>query len=131
MPRSTKETWRFSAPEYVRMVAPQFEHRKKVANLCVRLRLRASEQINARVVTNRWTLLWLSGSFLGNIRFQERWNPNNAKKTLLPRSDGPLSSSELGEYPTYIIRLSRRFLWEMNHKSTVLVILSELSENPT
>ena len=29
-------------PEYVRMVAPQFESRKKVANLCVRLR--ASEQ---------------------------------------------------------------------------------------
>ena len=42
-----------------------------------------------------------------------------------------LSSSELGEYPTYIIRLSGRFLWEMHHKSTVLEILSELSEDPT
>ena len=118
-----------SDPEYVRMVAPQFEPRKKVANLCVRLR--ASEQINARVVTNRWTLLWLSGSFFGNIRFRERWDPTYAKKTLLPRSDGPLSSSELGEYPTYIIRLSQIFVWEMHHKSTILEILSELSEDPT
>ena len=32
-------------PEYARMVAPQFEPRKKVANFCVRLR--ASEPINA------------------------------------------------------------------------------------
>ena len=30
-------------------------------------------------------------------------------KNLLPRLDGPLTSSELGEYPTYIIRLSRRY----------------------
>ena len=37
-------------PEYVCMVVPQFEPKKKVANLCVRLR--ASEQINACVVTN-------------------------------------------------------------------------------
>ena len=34
-------------PEYARMVEPQFEPRKKVANLCVRLR--ASEQINSSV----------------------------------------------------------------------------------
>ena len=47
--------------------------------------------------------------FFGNIRFRERWDPTYAKKTLLPRSDGPPSSSELGEYPTYIIRLSRIF----------------------
>ena len=47
------------------------------------------------------------------------------------KPDGPFSSSELGEYPSYIIRLSRRFLWEMHHKSTVLGILSELSEDPT
>ena len=56
---------------------------------------------------------------------------SDANKTLLPRSDGPLSSSELGEYPTYIIRPSRRFVWEIHHKSTVLEILSELSEDPT
>ena len=37
--------------EYVPMVAPQFEPREKVANLCVCLR--ASGQINAPVVTNR------------------------------------------------------------------------------
>ena len=38
---------------------------------------------------------------------------------------------DLGEYPTSIIRLSRRFVWGMHHKSTVLEILSELSEDPT
>ena len=46
--------------------------------------------------------------------------------------ENPITSinlSELGEYPTYIIRLSRRFLWEIHHKSTVLEILSELSED--
>ena len=36
-------------PEYVRIVAPQFEPRTKVANFCVRLR--ASEQINALLQT--------------------------------------------------------------------------------
>ena len=114
-------------PEYVCMVAPPFEPRKKVANLCVRLR--ASEQIS--------TFLQIIGLYcgclghlLGNIRFREMWDPTWAKKNLLPRSDGPLSSSELGENLTYIIRLSRRFLWEMHHKLTVLEILSELSEDP-
>ena len=37
------------APNYVRTVVPQFEHRKKVANLCVRLR--SSEQIYALLQT--------------------------------------------------------------------------------
>ena len=39
----------FADPEYVRMVAPQCEPRKKVANFCVRLR--ASEQIDAFLQT--------------------------------------------------------------------------------
>ena len=56
-------------PEYFRMVAPQFEPKKKVANLFVRLRLRASEQINAHDVTIRWTLLWPSGSFFLEYSF--------------------------------------------------------------
>ena len=38
-------------PEYVRMVAPQFEPRKKVANLQLCVRLRASEQINVLLQT--------------------------------------------------------------------------------
>ena len=43
--------------------------------------------------------------------------------------ENPITSSELGEYPTYIIRLI--FVWGMHHQSTVLEILSELSEDPT
>ena len=42
-------------PEYVRMVAPQLEPRKKVANL--QLRSSSSIGANYRVVTNSWTLL--------------------------------------------------------------------------
>ena len=38
--------------EYVRMVAPQFGPRKKVANLCIRLR--ASGQINVLLQTVGW-----------------------------------------------------------------------------
>ena len=53
-------------PEYVRMVALPFEPRKKVANLCVRLR--ALEKINA-FVTNNWTLFWLSGSVVWEYPF--------------------------------------------------------------
>ena len=55
-------------PEYVRMVAPQFGPRKKVANLCVRLR--ASEQINSSV----WVIFWaypFPGT-LGGIRLRRR-----------------------------------------------------------
>ena len=48
-------------PEYVRMVAPQFAPRKKVANLCVRLR--ASEQINALAV---W-VIFLEYPFPGKV----------------------------------------------------------------
>ena len=104
------------------------ERKSQISGFCVRLR--ASEPINALLQTVG-LYLWLSRSFCWNIRSRERWDPNLAKKTILPRSDGPLSSSELGEYPTYIIRLSRRFVWGMHHKSTVLEILSELSEDPT
>ena len=53
----------------------------------------------------------------GGIRLRE------VKTYYLDQMD-QLSSSELGEY----IRLRRRFLWEMHHKSTVLKILTELSE---
>ena len=86
-------------PEYVCMVVPQFEPRKKVSNLCVRLR--ASEQINELLQTVGLYCQGLS-VILFNTLFRERWHPTQAKKTLLPRSDGPLSSSELREYPTYI-----------------------------
>ena len=48
--------------------------------------------------------------FLGKVR------SDIGEENILPRSDGPLSSSELGEYSTYIIRLSRRFSWEMHQK---------------
>ena len=58
-------------PEYVRMMAPAFEPRKKVANLCARLR--ASEQINA-FVTNNWIYCGCLGNLFGNIRFRERWD---------------------------------------------------------
>ena len=51
-------------PEYVRMVAPQFEPRKKVANLCIRLR--ASEQINSSV----WVIFYGKGG----IRLRRRKN---------------------------------------------------------
>ncbi len=60
-------------PEYVRMVEPQFEPRKKVANFCVRFR--ASESILKHVITYRWTLLWLSTSFCWYIGSRERWDP--------------------------------------------------------
>ena len=46
-------------PEYVRMVAPQLAPRKKVANLCVRLR--ASEQTNVLFldfIVAVWLLFW-------------------------------------------------------------------------
>ena len=66
-------------PEYLRMVAPQFVLRKNVANLCAGLLVRSSSRIggraNERVVTNRWTLLLLSGSLLWNISFREKWDP--------------------------------------------------------
>ena len=99
-------------PEYIRVVAPPFEPRKKVSNLCVRLR--ASGQINAflQIIVLYCGCL---GHLFWNIHFRKRWDPTWATKNLLPRSDGPLSSSELGENPTYIIRLSGRFLWEMHH----------------
>ena len=54
------------APNYVRTVVPQFEHRKKVANLCVRLR--ASEQMNALLQTVGLYCGCL-GHFFGNICF--------------------------------------------------------------
>ena len=38
-------------PEYLRMVAPQFVLRKKVANLCVRLRASEAEQMNPLLQT--------------------------------------------------------------------------------
>ena len=37
-------------PEYVRMVAPQFEPRKKVANFCVRLRASRSQLMRCYVI---------------------------------------------------------------------------------
>ena len=37
-------------PEYVRMVAPQFEPRKKVANFCVRLRASRSQSMRCYVI---------------------------------------------------------------------------------
>ena len=54
------------APNYVHTVVPQFEHRKKVANLYVRLR--ASEQMNALLQTVGLYCGCL-GNFFGNIRF--------------------------------------------------------------
>ncbi len=59
-------------PEYVRMVAPPFEPRKKVANLCVRLR--ASEQIHA-LLQIIGLYCGCLGHLFGNIRFRERWDP--------------------------------------------------------
>ena len=61
-------------PEYVRMVAPQFAPRKKVANLCVRLR--ASEQTE-RVVFGLYCgclapVLGISVSGKGGIRLRRR-----------------------------------------------------------
>ena len=38
-------------PEYLRMVVPQFVHRKNVANLCVRFRASEAEQMNALLQT--------------------------------------------------------------------------------
>ena len=58
-------------PEYVCMVAPPFKPRKKVANLCVRLR--ASEQINALLKIFGFYCGCL-GHLFGNIRFRERWD---------------------------------------------------------
>ena len=55
-----------------KVVAPQFEPRKKVANLCVRLR--ASEQINALLQTVG-IYCGCQGNFFWNIRFRERWDP--------------------------------------------------------
>ena len=63
-----------SDPEYLCMVAPQFVLRKKVANLCVRLRASEAEQINALLQTVGLYCL-LSGSFFWNISFRERWDP--------------------------------------------------------
>ena len=59
-------------PEYVRMVAPPGEPRKKVANLCIRLR--TSEQINAflQIIGLYCGCL---GHLFGNIRFREMWDP--------------------------------------------------------
>ena len=63
-------------PEYVRMVAPQTESRKKDAKLCVRLR--ASEQMNALLETvglycgclGNFFLISASGK--GGIRLRRR-----------------------------------------------------------
>ena len=115
-------------PEYVRMVAPQFEPRKKVSGFCVRLR--ASEPINALLPTVGLYCGCL-GYFVGiSVPGKGGIRLRRSKTYYLDRMD-QLSSSELGEYPTYIIRLSPRFVWGMHHKSTVLEILSEFSEDPT
>ena len=83
-------------PEYVRMVAPQFESRKKAANWCVHLR--GSVQINALLQTVELYCgclgHFLEYPFPGKVGYDL-----DEEKNVLPRSDGPLSSSELGEYP--------------------------------
>ena len=110
-------------PEYVRMVSLErksqtcaffFEHWSKLTH--------CYKQLDFTVAV--W-VIFLEYPFLGKV------GSDLGGKNLLPRSDGLLSSSEFGEYLTYIIWLSRGFLWEMRHKSTVLEILSELSEDPT
>ena len=94
-------------PEYLRMVAPQFVLRKKVANLCVRLRASEAKQMNALLQTVGLVvvlviILEYQLTVLGKVA-------SDLGEGLLPPTDGPLSSSELGEYPTYKIRLSRRY----------------------
>ena len=95
MPKFIYVRWRLSGsticPYGGATILAQNESRK----LCVRFR--ASEQMNALLQTVGLYCGCL-GHFVWNIHFRERWNPTYAKETLLPRSDGPLSSSELGEY---------------------------------
>ena len=52
-------------PEYVRMVAPQFEPRKKVANFCVRLRASRSQLMHCYVILLEYPFPGKVGSDLG------------------------------------------------------------------
>ena len=52
-------------PEYVRMVAPQFEPRKKVANFCVRLRASRSQLMRCYVILLEYPFPGKVGSDLG------------------------------------------------------------------
>ena len=65
-------------PEYLRMVASQFVLRKKVTNLCVRLRASEAEQMNALLQTVGLCCCCLGHSFgisvsgKGGIRLRRR-----------------------------------------------------------
>ena len=52
-------------PEYVRMAAPQFEPRKKVANFCVRLRASRSQLMRCYVILLEYRFPGKVGSDLG------------------------------------------------------------------
>ena len=78
------------APQFEPIDAFGFEHRSKLK--------RCYKQLDFIVFV--WVIL-LEYQFPGKV------GSDLGEEKLLPRSDGPLSSSELGEYPTYIIRLSR------------------------